>query len=42
VLAEALAVNPELSADAVARHGLFARLPDHEAILAQLRAAGLP
>ncbi len=42
VMAEALRVNPALSAEAVAGHGLFAGLSDLEPLLARLRAAGLP
>jgi TolB-like protein/class 3 adenylate cyclase/Tfp pilus assembly protein PilF len=42
VLAEALRVNPALSAEALSRHGLFSRLPGLETLLARLRAAGLP
>jgi TolB-like protein/class 3 adenylate cyclase/Flp pilus assembly protein TadD len=42
VIDEALRVNPELSAEAVSRHGLFSLMPDVESLLARLRAAGLP
>jgi adenylate cyclase len=42
VIDEALRVNPELSAEAVSRHGLFSRMPGVETLLARLRAAGLP
>ena len=42
LLAEALQVNPHLSAEAVRGHGLVARNPELEGFLARLRAAGLP
>lgn len=42
VLAEALRVNPQLTAAALRSHGLFARRPDLDAFLANLSAAGLP
>jgi TolB-like protein/Flp pilus assembly protein TadD len=42
VLAEALAVNPQLTTAALRQHGLFSRRRDLDALLASLRAAGLP
>jgi hypothetical protein len=42
LIQEALQVNPELTAEALSRHGTFGLIPAADEFIRNLQAAGLP